>query len=97
MLFRGAAFIADRLRCGVFAVVNAFKRVATETAREQRTDFRGAKIGFHVELDRVDLIEDSFLKPRVLEHLAVRSGSFFFVDDAFDPRIARDERRVWNV
>src|SRR6185369_14032274 len=78
-----------------FVVGDSFKRLATESAREYRTHFGGAEVVFHVELDCVNLIEETFLQTCVFEHLAVERG-LFLVDDALDRGIARDERCIRN-
>ena len=75
------------------AVIDSFKRLAAEPAGEYRTDFGLAKVVFHVEFDRVNLIEEALLKAGVLEHLTVGRG-FFFIHNSLDGRIARDERCV---
>ncbi len=84
--------LADRFGVSV-AVINALERIAAESRRKQRTNFGAAEVVFHVELDRVYLIEDAFLESSILEHLAV-GGSLFFIDDSFDGRIAGDKRCV---
>ena len=77
-----ALYVAGLALLGL-AVVYTLERVAAKTGREQRTDFSAAEVVFHVELDRVNLIEDSFLESSVFEHLAV-SRSLFLVDNSLD-------------
>src|ERR1041385_5841108 len=95
MRFEWSTSLSNRL-CLAFVISDSFERVAAESASQYRADFGGTEVVVHVELDRVNLIEEAFLKASVLEHLAIQRG-LFFIHDSFDRGIACDERRVGNL
>src|SRR5689334_1807038 len=95
MRFEWSGFLANRL-CFDFVVSNSFKRVAAESASQNRADFGSTKVVVDVELDRVNLIEKTFLEASVFEHLAIQRR-LFFINDALDRWIAGYERRVGNL
>ncbi len=79
----------------ILVIRDSLERLAAESCRKKRTDFSVTEFIFHVEFNRMNLIEETLLQPCVFEHLAIGSG-LFFVHDPFNRRIGRDKRCVGN-
>jgi hypothetical protein len=73
------------------SVINSLEHPVVQTTRQQGADLSISKVVFHIELDRVNLIEESLLQPRILEHLPIHSCDLFLINDSLDGRIAGDE------
>src|ERR1051325_5685057 len=52
---------------------------------------------FNIKLDGMNLIEDAFLQPRVLEHRAILGGDLVLIDDALKVVATGGERRGGNL
>ena len=79
-----------RRRRSFFFIGNALEITHLSRASSQERSHRRARQVFEVELHGMNFIHDSFLKSRVLEHLAVH-GALFIVAHALEVRAADDE------
>src|SRR5262249_49407267 len=96
MRFLHLATFANHYFRSCFVIINSLKRITSESARQQRPDFRASICVFKVKLDGVNLIEDSLLESCVLEHLSIDSRYLFLVHNSLDSGIARDKWCVRN-